>query len=70
MADKPLVHFTRGRQRFEVFKEARLGGGFAYAGYMDGERAVTAERPEVAARALLSANILGIAGASSTLKAS
>lgn len=53
MAEKPLVKFTRGRHRFEVFKEARLGGGFAYAGYVDGERAVTAERPEMAARALL-----------------
>jgi hypothetical protein len=52
--NRPLIHFTRGKSRFKIYKEGRL-----YVGYVNGVRSVTGRRKELAMRTLLKKHIEG-----------
>ncbi len=53
------IVFTRGKQRFEIRHEPSAGE-YAHVGYVDGQRSVTAPRPDIAARALIKKHVVGL----------
>jgi hypothetical protein len=52
MGQKPIVHFSRGIHRFEVFQHL-LGREVSYIGYIDGKPSVAAHERHVVTRMLL-----------------
>jgi hypothetical protein len=50
--ERPVVHFTRGPHRFEVYR-SRSERGVSYVGYFDGRPSVTTSERHVIARMLL-----------------
>lgn len=50
--DCPIVHFTRGQHRFEIYR-SRSERGVRYVGYFDGHLSVTAAETHLVTKMLL-----------------